>query len=329
MNERPSTGNRTRKHEPRHPIQVVARRTSLTPDVLRAWERRYGAVRPHRSSGRRRLYSDADVDRLILLRLATEAGRPISQLAEKSDDELRQLLTDDVRAEWRIPAPASGSNPVAHAGAVLGEAVAAARRLDAARLRAALASAALSLSPGELIEWVLVPLMRTVGSLWRDGELGIANEHLTSAIVRSLLSELALQHEQETAGPTIVVATPAGQRHELGALVVAATAPASGWKVRYVGADIPSGDIAAAARQTNAPAVALSITYPLDDAGLAEELRSLRAAMPEHTLIIAGGTGAAAYAGALSDIGALVLDGSQALRSALASLRHEARAEVA
>lgn len=317
------------RDRPRHPIQVVARRTSLTHDVLRAWERRYGAIVPHRSTGRRRLYSDRDVDRLVLLRLATEAGRPIGQLAEQSDDELRQLVTEDLRAEWRGTVRPGEDGVTPRASSVLEEAVEAVRRLDAGRLRAVLATAALSLSPLELIQWILVPLMRTVGALWHVGELGIAHEHLATAIVRSLLSELALQHDTDASSPTIVIATPRGQRHELGALVVAAAASAAGWVVRYLGADVPGADIAAAVRQTDARCAALSITYPLDDATLPDELRAVRGGLPDGALIIAGGAGAAAYAGTLVEIGALVLDRGQALGSALVSLKSELPAGIA
>ena len=90
-----------------HPIRVVARRTGLTPDVLRAWEKRYKAVEPDRSSGRR-LYSDADVDRLLLLRRATLGGRSIGQVAGLSTAELEELTRADDEAAARAPRPGPG-----------------------------------------------------------------------------------------------------------------------------------------------------------------------------------------------------------------------------
>ena len=91
--------------EARHPIQVVARRTGLSADVIRVWERRYRVVEPQRASNARRLYSDADVERLTLLRQATAAGRRIGDVAALSTAALRELVAADASA---APTPVSG-----------------------------------------------------------------------------------------------------------------------------------------------------------------------------------------------------------------------------
>src|SRR5579864_136502 len=98
----------------RHPIGVAAERTGLSLDVLRVWERRYGAVAPARAGGGQRLYSDADLERLRLLRLATLAGRGIGQVASLGSKELAELVREDETARGRkgtwepvvTPAPA-------------------------------------------------------------------------------------------------------------------------------------------------------------------------------------------------------------------------------
>src|SRR5918993_3366876 len=77
----------------RHPIGVVARRTGLKPDLIRAWERRYGAVAPGRTDTRRRFYSDADISRLLLLKRVVDTGRSIGQVANLSNEELESLVT--------------------------------------------------------------------------------------------------------------------------------------------------------------------------------------------------------------------------------------------
>src|SRR5947208_15218323 len=92
---------------PRHPIGVVARRTGLKPDLIRAWERRYGAVTPGRTETRRRFYSDEDIERLLLLRRAVNTGRGISQVAGLSDAELEALIeAEPAPAVYAQPAPA-------------------------------------------------------------------------------------------------------------------------------------------------------------------------------------------------------------------------------
>ncbi len=278
------------RDKPRHPIQVVARRTGLTPDVLRAWERRYGLVHPERASSGRRLYSDADVRRLALLRRATQTGRTIGQLADLSDDQIRRLIDDDLAAT----APRSvTSAPIA--------------RPD----------------PRQLRREALEAVQRTIGALWRRGDLGIAHEHMASAIVRTTLAELAQPRDLADAAPTLVTATPARQLHELGALVVAATAAADRWRVAYLGTDVPGRDIAAAATQADARAVALSITYPLDDSLLAREIAALRADLAPSVPILVGGLGAAAYVEALTSVGAMILGDLQNLRAILGSIRFE------
>ena len=82
----------------KHPIRVVTTRTGLTPDLLRAWERRYGVVTPTRSTGGQRLYSDADVERLAMLHRAVLSGRAIRTVAELTDDELAALVGVDEQA---------------------------------------------------------------------------------------------------------------------------------------------------------------------------------------------------------------------------------------
>ena len=314
---------RSNPAQPRHPIQVVAKRTGLTPDVLRAWERRYRAVVPTRSESRRRLYSDADIARLTLLRQSTEAGRSIGQLAALPDAQLRQLVAEDLRAAVGQPPSDNGDTAAAAAEPFLEEALSTVRALDGGALQSTLNRASLVVSPGDLIERVVVPLMRHVGELWYRGELSVAQEHLATAVVRGMLSDLALTRSPLREGPTVVVATPANQMHELGALVVAATAASTGWQVTYLGANVPAQDIAATVDRTAASAVALSVTHPIDDPALGNELRDLRAQVGPHVALLAGGAAALSYGKTLKEIGALVLGDMPSLRAVLVSLRAE------
>jgi len=306
---------------PRHPIQVVVRRTGLSSDVLRAWERRYGAVKPQRSDSQRRLYSDADVERLILLRRGTLAGRSIGQLSDLSNAELKLLVADDLES-MAAATPTQAADGV-EPSTVLENAATAVRDLDAGQLHSVISGASLVVAPPVLVERVLVPLMRSIGEQWLAGTLGIAHEHLASAVVRTVLSDLAKPRQLSPGAPAIVVGTPARQIHELGALVVAATAAADGWRVVYVGADIPAADMAAAAEQAGAKAVALSITYPPDDDNMAGELAELRRLLPREVPVLAGGLSALSYTQPLAAIGALLVGDLQALRSVLSSLAFE------
>ena len=307
--------------EPRHPIQVVARRTGLTADVIRAWERRHSAVSPERSLTSRRLYSDTDVERLVLLRRATLLGRRIGDVAHLPSPELRFLVEADESAAARVPQVARhvADHPLAqsHVATCLD----ALRSLDAARLESALGSAGLALSTLVLIEKVLAPMMRRIGDLWRDGSLSVGHEHLATVLVRSLLSSLRAAHSTPGAGPEIVVATPVGQHHELGALMAAVTAASTGWRVVYLGPDLPAEAMATAATVRKARAVAVSLVYPADDPHLDEEFRKLRRFLPPDTVLIAGGPAVEGYEAVLGETGAMRVPDMGALAAELERLR--------
>lgn len=285
----------------RHPIEVVSRRTGLSKDLLRAWERRYGAVEPARSDGGRRLYSDADIDRLRLLRRATGAGRQIKTVVSVDPDELAALVSEDEAARQPTPTriATNGNGTAAQYVAACLEAI---ERLDASRLRAQLDRAVVALGAEAFAIGVAGPLLRLVGERWHAGTLSPRHEHLASAALRGVLSSLAAVGGMGTEAPGLVVATPAGQRHEFGALLIAAVAATRGWRVTYLGADLPALDIAETATATGAIAVALSLVYPSDDPDLPDELRDLRSALPPNTTLLLGGRSAASYEEIVGDL---------------------------
>ena len=155
-----------------------------------------------------------------------------------------------------------------------------------------------------MLQRVIAPLAQTIGQLWRDGVITAAHEHFASAVIRILLGHAAKPFAGSDSAPGIVVATPAGQIHELGALLVGAAAANLGWHVTYLGASLPAAEIAGAARQNHARAVALSLVYPEDDARLESELTRLRELLPADVVVLAGGRAMPAYREVLEAIGA-------------------------
>ncbi|MET0398493.1 MAG: cobalamin-dependent protein [Longimicrobiaceae bacterium] len=286
---------------PRHPIRVVADRTGLSLDVLRVWERRYSVVAPGRADDGQRLYSDADVDRLRLLRRATDAGRSIGRVARLPTDELAELVREDDAARGVAAAPPAASR---EARGHLDRAVAAVREMDPAGLEAGLRRAVVALSAADFVDGVAAPLLGAIGEGWREGRIGVAHEHAASAVLRRVLGFMTEAAEVPGSAPGMVVATPAGQVHEFGALLAAASATAEGWRVTYLGADLPAEEIAAAVRQRGASRVALSLVYPADDPGLPGELRRLRDALPAGVAVVVGGGAAERHRALLDEIGA-------------------------
>jgi DNA-binding transcriptional MerR regulator/methylmalonyl-CoA mutase cobalamin-binding subunit len=307
----------------RHPIQVVARRTGLSLDVLRVWEKRYAVVEPGRTPTGRRLYSDADIERLRLLREATSRGRRIGEVSALAPGALVDLIEEDRRAEKASPPKVPDKTRSQEAARLLGECLEAARSLDAARLRATLRQALLSLELGELIEDLVAPLLREIGEMWADHQLSPYHEHLASTLIRQTLGQMLAETRPEEAAPLIVATTPAGQRHEIGAVLAALAALAEGWRVVYLGPDLPAEDIARAAEETSASAIALSIVYNEGDPKIDKELKLLRDSLPEAFVIFVGGAAASAYGPMLKRIGAELLSDTRALRSALVELREK------
>lgn len=300
----------TRAHQahPRHPVRVVATRTGLSPHVLRAWERRYAVIAPDRSGTGRRLYSDADIERLILLRVLTAAGESISQLARLSDRELARMA----RAHGPTP-----SISLAEAEPWRARALSAIQAIDAPMLRSELSRATLALGVPRFLAEVAAPLLVEVGARWHAGNLGIAEEHLATAVTREVLGWIRESSDTMPGAPVLVIATPAGQMHEGGALLAAAAAAAAGWRVTYLGANLPGREIALAAERTGAKAVALSLIHPARDPGMGAELKAIRRGLPAGVQLLAGGSAAAGYRREVETAGGSVIEGLTAFEEQL------------
>jgi MerR family transcriptional regulator, light-induced transcriptional regulator len=298
-----------------YPIQLVARLTGLSAHVIRIWEQRYRAVEPRRTPGNHRVYSQRDIERLNLLRDVTHAGHNIGQVAQLPTDKLGKL----VAVSSGIQAPTA--TETATAGSYLDECLLAIKSLDTHALDAALKRGSIALGALGLLQRVVAPLTKTLGDLWRDGTLTAAHEHFASAAIRVFLGNFAKPFGPMDDAPVLVVATPAGQVHELGALLVGATASNLGWQVTYLGASLPAAEIAGAVRQRRAKVVALSLVYPEDDPRLEVELRHLSESLPADVALLVGGRATQAYREALENVGAVLIENLAHLGSTLDGLR--------
>ncbi len=286
--------------EVQHSIKVAARLSGLTTHVIRVWEKRYDAVSPDRTDTNRRLYSREEIARLNLLRLATEAGHSIGNIARLPAEQLRKLVEESSPAKTPTHKATARS-----ADEVVDAAVNATRNLNATELEEILGRAAVMHGQHGLLENVISPFAVKIGDLWREGVITAAHEHFASVLVRSFLIRNSRPYALNGNTPTLVVGTPAGQLHEIGAVMVAAAANDMGWRVVYLGASLPAMEIAGAAIQNKARAVALSIVFPGDDPNLAAELEILRTRLPDEMGLIAGGRAAESYKPTLQKIGAL------------------------
>jgi DNA-binding transcriptional MerR regulator/methylmalonyl-CoA mutase cobalamin-binding subunit len=264
-------------------LRAVVRSTGLTEHTLRAWERRHGVVTPERTPGGTRRYSESEVARLSLLRAGVAAGHPIRELARLPSGELQSLLKGGAPH-----AAADGSLAIEE----LLEAVA---RYDAGQLERLLTLRFHALGPSAFARLVVAPLLREIGERWERGELAIAAEHIATSMIRGILGVALRANPAARHQPPILFCTPAGDRHEFGALIAAVTSVAAGGNVVFLGADVPVEDLANAARQLGAAAIALSIVL-LDRGAGARYLRALRTEVGADTEIWLGGAAAATLA---------------------------------
>lgn len=301
----------------RYPVRLVAVRTGLTPHVLRAWERRYGVVAPVRSEGGQRLYSQLDIERLRLLHHLTERGHAIGRIASLPLEALVRLDEEITAASPPAPAPPpqlEGVREFADA------ALQATRRLDASGLQTVLERAAVTLRVPDFLDGVVATTLEDIGRGWSEQSVTVAQEHLATTVFRRVLGWLLGVYEVRGSAPRLVVATPPGQEHELGALMVAVSAAAEGWGVVYLGPDLPVAELVAAARQTGARAVGVSLVYLAQGQKVLPALRAIRAGLPDDVPLLLGGAAASSIRREAEAAGLVVLESLPELRALLRRL---------
>lgn len=297
----------------RYPLRAVIRRTGLSADVIRAWERRYGAVSPTRSEGGQRLYSEEDLIRLSLLRKATTDGHSIGEIATLDSSALHALVT-------RGRDPAVGVDEASEAAHVVAEAIAAVEALDQSTLESVLKRAVLSLGATRFVDSIAAAVLRQIGDRWHEGTLAPFHEHLASDTVRRVLAWVSDAFGPDGRAPCVVVATPSGELHELGAMIAAAAAAEERWRVVYLGPNLPSADIVAAATKVGADVVALSLVYANGDASIREVTDTARA-LPNGTVLVMGGAAATRLGAEKLGSSVHVLDDTASLRRLLRARR--------
>jgi len=255
-----------------YPLRSAARLTGLSPELLRAWERRYGVVEPLRTPGGTRRYRASDLERLRLLKAAVEAGHRIGELARLGNPELARL----------------GSEPAAASRNRLSDILDALDALDGAEAQRLLALQLSALGAVRFARELATPLVREIGTRWAARRLGVASEHLATAVLRSLLGSALQPSAAALRGAHIVFATIAGERHELGLLMAALTAMSAGANPIYLGPEVPIEELLRAVERSRAAALALSfVAAPRKEVG--RSLAALRGGLPPDVHLWIGG----------------------------------------
>lgn len=272
-----------------HTILVVAKRTGIAMETLRAWERRYGFPKPARKEGsNRRLYSDEDIHRLGLLKRAIDAGYRIGDVVNKSLPDLT-ALSGDVRIEpepprREVPREAVSVEPM----------IVALQRDDLPAVDDGLRHAASVLGPKRFVTEVAHPFMVRVGEIWAAGKIGVRHEHAASEAVITRLRSLLASYQDIEGHPVVLLATLPGEPHGLALQMVGLYLAVKSARPRLVGANTPPEELAEAARRFGADVVGVTVTETVDKKEARRSLKTLRRALPPRIPIWLGGGGARA-----------------------------------
>jgi DNA-binding transcriptional MerR regulator len=249
-------------------IGELSKRTGVSTESLRAWERRYELLRPSRSAGGLRLYSLDDLERVRKMRAHLAAGLAAAEAARlasaPSDEDSQSASADPARLRASLAA--------------------AVERFDEAAAQALLDRAVAALSIDALLLEVVLPYLNELGARWERGETSIAQEHFASGLLRGRLLGLS-RGWGHGVGPIALLACLPGEFHDLGLIAFGLALRARGWRIVFLGADTPADTIDTAAHEIDPALVALSGVSPERLRPVMTQLRRLAA---RHALAIGG-----------------------------------------
>jgi DNA-binding transcriptional MerR regulator/methylmalonyl-CoA mutase cobalamin-binding subunit len=259
---------------PRLRIGELSRRTGVAPDTLRAWERRYGLLRPDRSEGGFRLYGLEDEQRVQAMKALIDSGVSAAESAR-----LAASGVSDV-----VPPTAAGETSLKSGGSRLREAL---EQFDEAAAHTILDAALTRLSVDGVADQVVLPAIREIGRRWESGEISVAQEHFATGLLRERMLALG-RNWGAGVGPRALLACPPGERHDLGLVAFGVVLRDRGWRVTYLGPDTPIETIARTATDLRPAAIVLVAL----DAERFEAVADRIAALAREAPVLIGGEGA-------------------------------------
>lgn len=276
------------------PIRQLSELTGVAAVTLRAWERRYGLLRPARTPKGHRLYSQQDVELVRRVVQLLQQGASISDAARQLQNGVADADNAERPDQW------------AHLRRRLMRAV---ETFNETRLEQVY-NEALSLYPFDLVtEQLVSPVMTELGSRWASRGTGIGEEHFFSAYLRNKLGARLHHEAMRSQGTRLLVACLPGEYHELGALLFSLGALARGYQVLYLGASYPLEQLEPVADKSHSAAIVLSGTTRALDESLQEEWKGL---VPARRPVLFGGRFSAQHADWIEAIGETALGDDQA-----------------
>lgn len=269
--------------EPRLRIGELARRSAVAPELLRAWESRYGLLSPERSDGGFRLYSEADERRVQAMQAGLASGLAAAEAA-------RLALASTPPAD--APAAAGEDTDLSDAVATLRAAV---DDFDGGRAHELLDRLIASYTIETVLRDVVLPYLRELGDRWARGDTTPAHEHFASSLLEGRLLGLGRGWDRGS-GPRAVLACPSGERHTLGLIAFGLVLRRQGWRITYLGAETPPDHLVVAAEAVD-PAVMVLAGVAAEP--LVEATRRLRELDGRRRVLVGGAAASSPAAGTL------------------------------
>ena len=283
-------------------IKEASARSGVGTPLIRAWERRYGVLRPGRTPSGYRLYDDDAVRVLVAMRTLTETGWTASEAA-------RAIIAGEIKVDDLVPrgVPARGGQAAGapsardHRARMIERFVAAAEASSASATEAALDEMLASGSFESVVDDLLLPAAAALGDAWASGRLSVGGEHAASAAMARRLGA-AFQAAGAPGKVSVVVGLPPGSRHELGALAFAAALRRRGVGVLYLGPDVTVDGWIDAITRTRARAAVVGVITDADREAAADVVEAL---LEHHVPLVAVGGAAASGNGSDEGTGAV------------------------
>lgn len=268
---------------PTYNLKAVIHETGLTPATLRAWERRYGLLKPQRSPGGHRLYTLEEIEMLKWLVARQAEGLSISQAVA-----LWRNLEKSAQTPLRkAPAPTLPGADEPRLETLRSDWIAACMAFDEQAAEQALARAFAVATPEAVCVELLQKGIAEFGERWYAGSASIQQEHFASALAMRRLHALFAAAPLPTRPGRLLAACPPGEAHEFSLLLMAFILRLHGWEVVYLGANVPLSRLDATLQQT-APHLVLSVSQTLHSTAALCEMASY---VNAHSIPLAYGGG--------------------------------------
>ena len=273
-----------------YPISTVSSITGVNAITLRAWERRYGLLKPMRTEAGHRLYTNADIELIKNILALLDEGVAISRVTDALKDTQQGEISELDAGPWQ------------RYQSTMLEAVAG---FNEGTLETVY-NEAMSLYPVDVVtKNLLLPLMQTLGKRWTQETVGIAEEHFFSVFMRNKLGARFHHRNLQNNGPRIVAACLPGEHHEFGLLLFALSAHARGYRIILLGADMPLAQLPEVVKRSHSDAIVLSASSSSVTEDIDEDMSALVSLCKVPVFI--GGTFAQKHRQSLEDLGAQTL----------------------